>query len=142
MSKSKKELCIVMIVLFLISLFASGCNESQQSKKWGEGELPEEWQRYFGNGNNSRLNKVQTDVINKQEAVIYGFSQTASDGKVTHIEGLIKMVAAIDANMKNLIELNAKQHKKMGEVDITFQKRIKALESQVSDVMVDPKGGR
>lgn len=60
------ELYVVMIILLAFSLVATGCQEPQQSKVWGEGELSANWQSFFGNGNLARLNFVQTQALNKQ----------------------------------------------------------------------------
>ncbi len=59
-------LCLILIVItggLLILL--GGCNERQR-KVWGQGDLPAEWQGFFGDGNVSRLDFVQTNAVNRQ----------------------------------------------------------------------------
>lgn len=48
-----RHLCLVM-------LFVVGCS----APRWGDGDVSVEWDVYFGNDNLSRLNFLQTQVIN------------------------------------------------------------------------------
>lgn len=57
-----------LITIVLIFAVFSGCNEAQQQTSpsvWGQGTLPADWQGFFGNSNNSRLNFVQSQMLNK-----------------------------------------------------------------------------
>lgn len=67
-----------MILIVAMALLA-GCNESQ--KTFGQGNLPENYQEFFGDTNLARLNFVQSQEI-------------ASQGKV--LEELIKRVRFLE----------------------------------------------
>ena len=58
-------LCVVVLVIILMS----GC-QNQQQKVWGIGELPAEWQEFFGNDNTARLDLAQTEAINNQGKLV------------------------------------------------------------------------
>ncbi len=53
---------VLFIVLMVIALLASGCNEAQRPV-WGKGELPAEHQFWFGTRNGSRLDFIQNQAI-------------------------------------------------------------------------------
>ncbi len=55
-----------------ISFAVCGCNESQ--KAWGNGNPPKGYQEMFGNTNADRLNFVQSQAIDKHEALIFGLN--------------------------------------------------------------------
>lgn len=59
----KTELYLVAIVLAVMALVFCGCQEEQRAV-WRQGELPTEFQSFFGNDNNARLNFVQTQTLN------------------------------------------------------------------------------
>ena len=59
------KLCWIVVVVCWI-VFLSGCQEQQQAKKWGEGDPPAEYQVFFGNDNNARLDFMQTQAIASQ----------------------------------------------------------------------------
>ena len=84
-----------MITIVLMFAMSSGCNEAQQ--QWGRGELPAQWQGFFGNSNNSRLDFVQSKVIDRQAAMIYGIDVKDPNGQVVHKAGLIERVRALEA---------------------------------------------
>lgn len=51
--------CVLMACL-------TGCIEEQQAPKlWGQGDPPADWQEFFGNDNNSRLNYMQSQYIDR-----------------------------------------------------------------------------
>lgn len=60
---------IILLILVLTLVF--GCNEQQATQKvWGQGDLPTEWQGFFGESNVARLGFVQTRAINRQGQAI------------------------------------------------------------------------
>ncbi len=95
----KIELFFVIVGLLAISFLASGCVESQ--KVWGKGELPADYVSYFGDDNTARLNKAQSDMLNRHNAVIHGLDQV-KDGKKVRISGLVDYVNTLDARLKVL----------------------------------------
>lgn len=86
---------VVLCVLLLVAL--SGCQESQQSKVWGQGDLPTEWQGFFGNNNLSRLNLAQTNTLNRQQAVIFGMNAKDPNGQPMRKRGLIERVTTLES---------------------------------------------
>jgi outer membrane murein-binding lipoprotein Lpp len=63
---------IVYILVLLVVLIA-GCQVAQrapQTKVWGQGDLPADWQGFFGEDNVARLDYVQTQTINKMGQAI------------------------------------------------------------------------
>lgn len=46
--------------------------EQQQPKVWGEGDLPDDWQGFFGNDNISRITFAQTQAINALSQALPG----------------------------------------------------------------------
>ncbi len=112
----KSEVCIITAVLVVIALLACGCQEQQTV--WGKGQPPEEWLGFFDNSNLSRFNYFQAQIMDRQGQVILQLAE-----KVERLEGVA------DPNKFNdFVELNAKQHEKMGKTDIRFHKRILILE--------------
>lgn len=67
-----RRLCLILIgITGFLLLVLGGCNEAQISRKvWGQGDLPSDWQDFFGEGNIARLDFVQTQAINKQGQAI------------------------------------------------------------------------
>ncbi len=130
----KRDLCWMIVVLVAIAiLFCGGCNEDQ--KIWGQGELPADWKGFFGTSNGARLDIVQTreinqtgQVVNQHHAIIHGLDIPDPNGPTVHKRGLIERVTALEGLIESLDALNARQHKKLGETDIRFHKRIEVLE--------------
>ena len=91
--------CIVGIVLLALMLILSGCSQPQEQQTWGKGDPPDEWQSYFGNGNNARLDYMQQRAI-----------------------------AEIAKELQGFVKLNSDQHKKLAQNDIDQHRRIKELE--------------
>lgn len=85
-----KELCIILIILFALALLVAGCQE-QQRKIYGQGNIPLDWQVYFGNDNIARLDYMQTRAINQQ-------GQTLTE----LAERVRKLETAYDPNKFNL----------------------------------------
>ena len=50
---NKEKIMKITLVLIVICLLLVGCQEAQ--KVWGEGDLPADWESYFGSSNISRL---------------------------------------------------------------------------------------
>ena len=79
-----RKMCMILVVVMIVLL--AGCQEaqkqeSQQPAVWGQGELPGDWQGFFGNGNNARLNFVQSQVINNNMKAI-----TEMNGRIAKLE--------------------------------------------------------
>lgn len=55
----------VVLIMFVLAV---GCQEEQ--KVWGQGELQADWTEFFGTGNGSRLDFVQTQRINAHNATL------------------------------------------------------------------------
>lgn len=64
---------------------------------WGQNDPPAEWQGWFGNDNNARLNFVQMQALEKQQAEIYGVNRKTPDGKQIHQPGLIEKTAELES---------------------------------------------
>ncbi|KKN74411.1 hypothetical protein LCGC14_0390310 [marine sediment metagenome] len=66
----------VIFLAFICSLLAVllfGCQTQQTPqvrKVWGQGDLPADWQGFFGEGNVARLDFIQTQTINRQGQAI------------------------------------------------------------------------
>lgn len=82
--KATMVLQVIAIIFMILTL--CGCEEAQQRPVWGKGELPADHQKMFGDGNNSRLNYVQSQAINKHGALI------------TEIARRILIIEAVDPN--------------------------------------------
>ena len=60
--KIRSTIAILAVCLFMA--LTSGCIEEQQAKPvWGKGDLPPAWLETFGNGNDSRMNFMQSQAI-------------------------------------------------------------------------------
>ena len=103
----------IVVLGLLVLMLMSGCNE-----QWGEGDTPANWQESFGNSNLARLNFLQSQVIKRQEAALYGYKDPNGVVRV----GLIEQLGVLEKQ-------NDAQHKKIGETQISFQERIKGLEA-------------
>lgn len=67
------KVCFVVAAVIIITgliLAVAGCNEVQQTKVWGQGDLPSDWQGFFGESNTARLDFVQTRTLNRQSQII------------------------------------------------------------------------
>ena len=53
---------VLFIVLMVLALLVSGCNEAQRPV-YGQGNLPAQWQEMFGKDNGSRLDFIQNQII-------------------------------------------------------------------------------
>ena len=68
--------CFVVAAVIIITgliLSIAGCQPQAEvipDKVWGQGDLPDDWQEFFGNENMARLNFVQTQSINNQGKAI------------------------------------------------------------------------
>ena len=85
----------LIVTLILVAVLVSGCFENQRT--WGKGELPKEWQDYFGDGNNSRMNYVQSQAIDKHQALLYGLNTRGPNGKIVRKKGIIERLAEVRA---------------------------------------------
>lgn len=59
---------VMIIVVALLTQVLAGCQEvrrAPQTEVWGQGDLPADWQGYFGEDNVARLDYVQTQTINR-----------------------------------------------------------------------------
>jgi hypothetical protein len=90
------ELYAVIVILVAISFLLCGCQESQQSKTWGQGETPAAYQELFGNSNNARLNFVQSERMDQHRALIYGLNVKDANGQPVRKRGLIERVTALE----------------------------------------------
>lgn len=104
---------VITVMLVCAVLALTGCVEEQKKKVWGQGELPADWQSFFGNSNTARLDFKQTQLMNLQGAII----GDPNNGIV--------------ANIKKFEALNSEQHLKLGRADISFHERIEALEVKI-----------
>ncbi len=52
----------ILITLMITAILITGCEESQK-KVWGQGDPSAEYQGFFGNDNNARLNFIQSQAI-------------------------------------------------------------------------------
>ncbi len=69
--QNKNEVILIVYIVVLIAmLIITGCQEAQQTKVWGKGDLPSEWQGFFGDDNVARLDYVQTQTINNMGQAI------------------------------------------------------------------------
>ena len=97
----KLEILIVMVVLAGVAFILSGCQESQQPKVWGKGELPADYIEMFGTSNAARLNYAQNDMINKHEALLRGLDnekdKTHQNGVIDILLNLQKRVEVLEA---------------------------------------------
>lgn len=70
------KVCFVIAAVIIITgliLSIVGCQEVQrapQTKVWGQGDLPADWQGFFGADNSARLDYVQTQTINRMGQAI------------------------------------------------------------------------
>ena len=53
---------VLFIVLLVIALLVSGCNEAQRPV-YGQGDPSAEFQQFFGNDNGARLDFIQNQII-------------------------------------------------------------------------------
>ena len=99
----KWELCITMIVLACLALVVcGGCEEAQQQIKWRQGELPPGWVSFFGDGNLSHLNFVQSQVIDRNGGIIYGVNLQDPNGRSVRKRGLIERITTLEGQVEKL----------------------------------------
>lgn len=84
------------VAMLAVVALVWGCNETQQRQVWGQGDPPAAWQDMFGNENIARLNFVQSNVINRNQGVIFGIDTEGVDGKPVHKRGLIERVTKLE----------------------------------------------
>ncbi len=75
--------------------------ESNEPPVWGKGELPADYVDFFGTDNAARLNKAQSDMLNRHQVVIHGLDRT-KEGENSHMNGLIDMVVNLQNRVKVL----------------------------------------
>ena len=92
---------IGIVIVCLVMAMTSGCGESQQAPVWGKGELPADYVSFFGDDNNARLDRAQSDMLNRHQVVIHGIERT-KDGETERIPGLIDAIVQLDARLKVL----------------------------------------
>ncbi len=102
---------IILILMLIVMVIVTGCTDSKQ---WGRGELSAEWQSLFGNSNLSRLGFVQTQAIDRHEALLMGTNAKGKDGKAVHTPGLIERLRVLEA--ENPAEL-ARRVRRLETVD-------------------------
>lgn len=78
----------VAIISILLVFLVGGCQEAQQSKVWGQGNLPDKWKGFFGDSNAARLDFVQTNAINKQGQAIAELAERVRKMEADPNEGL------------------------------------------------------
>ena len=114
------EICLVMVVLAIMALLFTGCEEAQRTPKvWGQGDLPVAWQNMFGNDNLARLNYKQSIVLDRQGAIIYGIDIKDPNGAQVRKRGLIERITALESLAElqvTALEGLAERLKKLEEV--------------------------
>lgn len=116
----------LITVVILALVFMAGCQEEQG--KWGKGDPPDGWQVSFGNDNIARLNFLQSQLIDSQQKLLYGYNHTDPDGKPTldkegkpaRVIGVVEYLNAVGARVESWPDPNVIE-------DLT--ERIKALEA-------------
>jgi hypothetical protein len=123
-----KKLSTIFIVsglaLMTIGLaLIPGCfEETQQKKVWGKGEPPAAWQGWFGNDNTARLDFVQSQTIDRIQAVMYGLNITDPNGQTVHKRGLIERITTLESL--------SEQVRKLEDTNIILRKQIEELETK------------
>jgi len=85
-------MCLVIVILAAVC----GCQETQ-SVRWGQGELPPNYQKLFGSDNKARLDYAQTNLINQQQSILYGIdAKDPNNEQVIHKQGLIERVEKLE----------------------------------------------
>jgi hypothetical protein len=71
----------VLVLVLLAVLLMAGCQEEQQQEEkiWGKGDLPADWQEYFGSDNTSRLDYVQSERISLLQKTLSNFGKRLDD---------------------------------------------------------------
>ena len=96
------EASLIVVTLAVIALLVCGCQEEQ--KVWGQGETPTDYQEFFGNGNNARLNHKQNQIIDSQTAILYGITTKDLNGQTVRKRGLIERVKELEADVLSLMK--------------------------------------
>lgn len=102
----KNWIAVVLIMLVL----AMGCQEEQ--KVWGQGELGTKWTEFFGESNGSRLNFIQSQMI---------------EGNKKGLGELLKRVQALE--IENPAELAERVRKLEG---FTIRRRAEMTEAEIA----------
>ena len=118
---------VLLTSLLMVVVILCGCQEEQAT--WGQGDPPADWQRMFGNDNIARLDFVQTNTINQQQGTLHGTKDPNSLGVIAGMVALEDRIKSVGQLLAEFRTLNAQQHKKLGETDIRFHKRIEGLEA-------------
>ncbi len=120
---------VFLAIIVMLVVILTGCQESQS-------QLPQDWRDVFGNDNISKLNFRQTQALDRHSVMLQGLKvvdpngePVLKDGKPIRQRGLIERVETLERWLVKIETSNAEQHKKLGETDIRFHKRIEALES-------------
>lgn len=71
MKRIELHISTIVMIIAVITLVVAGAilifgGQPQEDKVWGQGDLPADWQEFFGKDNISRVNFVQMQVLNKQ----------------------------------------------------------------------------
>lgn len=85
----------VMVSMVIATILLTGCTETQ--KRFGDGDPSAEYIAIFGNGNNARLNFMQSQELDRLRMIVYGFNQKQKDGSVKRKRGLIERVTALES---------------------------------------------
>lgn len=67
----------LLFTLLLAIVTLPGCQESQ--KKYGQGDLPPDWQEFFGKNNISRLGFNHEQVLDQQNKILSSNTKTVED---------------------------------------------------------------
>lgn len=107
---------VLLASLLMLAVILSGCQEQQTT--WGQGDPPADWQNMFGDTNIARLDFVQTNTINRHNALIYGMDTKDPDGKNIHKRGLIERVTALEGLTERIKALEDSVESKATKLEI------------------------
>ncbi len=101
-------LCIFAALAVLAFLY--GCEtQPPQQQVWRQGELPIDWQGFFGDENLSRLGYVQSQKINRYNNLIFGLdTKDPANGELVHKQGFIERITALESLEERIERLEAK----------------------------------
>ena len=126
----KLVFALILIVVLVVILFITGCNESQ--KQGGTGDPPADYIESFGNKNLPRLTYVLEQRIIKIQALIHGVDTKDKAGKLLkHQPGIIDYLTNFENRFKALENPNTLNK---------LQKRIDCLEEKPQCLLVPKKG--
>ena len=104
------SVAMIGLLALIILIIISGCVEADVAiaepklPVWGQGELPAEWQEYFGNDNVARLNFMQTRALDRMQAIIYGIDVSDPNGQPMRKRGLIERITKLEGLIGNASE--------------------------------------